>query len=64
MRFLPERKIILFTHPEVGDNGKDKSDINQDKALEKVIHDLGSLISPLTASLCTAGEWGQLVLAS
>lgn len=63
--FSPEKKkFILFTQPEVRDNGEMKSDLNQDIGLQRVIPGLGSFISTLTASLCTAGEGDQLVTDS
>lgn len=64
--FSPEKKkFILFTQPEVRDNGEMKSDLNQDIGLQRVIPGLGSFVStPLTASLGTAGERDQLVSVS
>ena len=41
-----------------------KSDLNQDKGLQRVIPGRGSFLSTLTASLCTAGEWDQLMTVS
>lgn len=63
--FSPEKKkFILFTQPEVRDNGEMKSDLNQDIGLQRVIPGLGSFVSTLTASLGTAGEGDQLVTVS
>ena len=64
--FSPEKKkkFILFTQPEVRDNGEMKSDLNQDIGLQRVIPGLRSFVSTLTASLCTAGEGDQLVMDS